>query len=363
MLAHPLAPEDYATEESFHRERTAMFANEWHFAGLASEMPHSGDYISVAPFEMPLVCRNASGELRAFQNVCAHRHCAVVGLGSGSSATMRCQYHGWEYNDEGRIAKITDGVSFKGLKAKELGLERYRLETLGDLVFVNFNAGAPSLRESIGDLSEELDHFFGNHRLLWRWVNEYPVNWKIIVENAVESYHVPMLHPGTFMDYKNEEHHDHRLHPTYTSYLDVAPMGRGITDVAFGTLTRWSAPSNRFDRAKHIHIFPHHMFEVREIYSLFSTVEPLGPKRTRLTSLGFLPRGIRMPVVNRPIQWMFGIALTTMARRIMGEDIGIWDEVQRGVANSRHTGLLSRREERVHAFQRYVADRVSSSTG
>jgi len=339
-----------------------MFQREWHFAGLASDLPRDGDYISVAPLETPVVCRNASGELRAFQNVCAHRHCAVVGLGKGSGATLRCQYHGWEYNGEGRIAEITDGVSFKGLKAKELGLQRYRLETLVELVFVNFSADAPSLRESLGDLAEELDHFFGNHRLLWRWVNEYPVNWKIIVENAVESYHVPMLHPGTFMDYKQEEHHDHRIHPTYTSYLDVAPMGRSVTDLAFGTLTRWSAPAVRFERAKHIHVFPHHLFEVREVYSLFSTVEPLGAQRTRFTSIGFLPRNIRLPIVNRPIQWMFGIALTKMARRIGGEDRGIWDEVQRGVGHSKHAGVLSRREERVHAFQRYIADRVSAAT-
>ena len=51
--------------------------------------------------------------------------------------------------------------------------------------------------------------------------------------------------------------------------------------------------------------------------------------------------------VNRPIQWAFGQTLTAMARRIMGEDIGIWNEVQRGIAASHNAGVLSRREERV----------------
>jgi phenylpropionate dioxygenase-like ring-hydroxylating dioxygenase large terminal subunit len=338
-----------------------MFEKEWHFVGLADDLSRNGDYVSASPLALPVVCRNSGGELRAFQNVCAHRHCAVVAPGKGSGKTLKCQYHGWEYGDDGRIAKLTDGVSFKGLKVKDLGLEPYRVETLGGLVFVNFDAHGASLRESLGEMASELDHFFGNHRLLWHWVNEYPVNWKIIIENAVESYHVPMLHPGTFMDYKKEEHHDHRFGPHFTSYLDVAPMGRSITDLAFGTLTRMSVASARFDRAKHIHVFPHHLFEVREIYSLFSTVEPLGPRRTRFTSFGFLPRNIRLPLINRPIQWAFGRTLTAMARRIMGEDIGIWNEVQRGIAASHHAGVLSRREERVHAFQRYVADRVSAS--
>ncbi|MGA8810534.1 MAG: aromatic ring-hydroxylating dioxygenase subunit alpha [Thermoanaerobaculia bacterium] len=359
-LEPPLSPSDYVSDDAFRREQAMVFDREWHFAGLTTQIPRAGDYLSVEAHGVPVVVRNAGGGIRAFVNICAHRHCAVVPVGAGHGDTLRCQYHGWEYGDDGKIAKITDGVSFKGIRAKEFQLEPCRLETLGSLIFVSFHAETKSLRESLGEMAAELDHFFGNHRQIWRWVSDYPVNWKIVVENAVESYHVPMIHPGTFMDYKREEHHEHTLRPAFTSYLDTAPMGTSITDRGFQAFTRMTAPKVHFERAKHIHIFPNHLIEVREVYSLFSTVEPLGPQQTRFTSLGFLPRDIKFPLLMRPLQYLFGVALTTMAKRIMGEDTGIWSEVQRGLDHSRYAGVLSRREERVYAFQRYLSDAMGT---
>ncbi len=360
-LEHPLNPRDYSSDAFFRQELSQIFDKEWHFVGLVEELASPGDYLGVEVLGMPVVCRNIGGEFNAFRNVCAHRHSCVVPLGRGHRDTLQCQYHGWEYGDEGQVAKITDGASFRGIRAKELGLGRCRIEAIGSLLFINFNAEASSLRETLGDMSEELDYFFGNHRVIWRWANEYPVNWKVIIENAVESYHVPMLHPGTFMDYKKEEHHDHRLEPAFSSYLDIAPMGSSLIEAAFRTLTSLTSKTVHFERAKHVHVFPNHLFELREVYSLFSVVEPLGPERTRLVSMGFLPRDIRLPVINRPIQQAFRVALTRMARKIMNEDVGIWSEVHRGLRHSDQRGVLSSREERVYAFQRYVVDRVQGA--
>ena len=356
-----LRPQDYASQEFFELEQTKIFPRTWHFAGLTDDVANADDYYATDVMGVPIVLRNVGGELRAFKNVCLHRQCRIVAPGSGHRETLRCGYHGWEYGDEGEIAKIPDGKSFKGLHAKDMRLGRYPVDKLGSLVFVNLDPGAQSLRDAIGELAAEMDHFFGNHRPIWKWVTEYPVNWKIIVENAVESYHVPVMHPSTFMDYKKEEHHDHKLHPAFTSYLDIAPMGSSLTERALRTLTSMTARTVHFERAKHTHIFPNHLFDYREICSLYSFVEPLGPKRTRFVSVGLLPRDIRNPLITRPIQELFRIALTRMARKIMGEDVGIWNAVQRGVEHSDQVGVLSCREERVFAFQRYVADGVAGS--
>jgi len=349
-----LGPQDYASEAFFERERTRMFPGGWQFAGFSGDLARPDDYYATEIAGAPVVIRNVGGELRAFRNICLHRQCRIVGPGRGHRETLRCGYHGWEYGDEGEIAKIPDGRSFKGLHAKDMRLGRYPVETLGTLVFVNLDPSARGLRDSIGELAAELDHFYGNHRVAWKWVLEYPVNWKIIVENAVESYHVPVMHPSTFMDYKKEEYHDHRLEPAYTSYLDVAPMGSSLTERALRTLTSMTAREVRFERAKHTHIFPNHLFDYREICSFYTFVEPLGPKRTRLVSAGLLPNEIKSPLIMRPIQEMFRIALTRMVRKIMSEDVGVWNDVQRGVESSDQAGVLSCREERVYAFQQYV---------
>ena len=353
-----LRPADYSTDEFYRGEQSGVFASAWQFAGVKHQLAKHGDYISADVGGAPVVVKNVGGELRAFENVCLHRQCRIVPPGAGHGETLRCSYHAWEYGDEGEIARLPDGRSFKGFRAKGLALPRLAVETLGALVFVNRSESPDGLRESLGDLAAELDHFYGNHRVAWSWVTEYPVNWKIIVENAVESYHVPALHPSTFMDYKKEEHHDHRLAPAFTSYLDIEPMGNSLTERALRTLTALTVPQVRFERAKHVHIFPNHLFDYREICSLYSSVEPLAAQRTRLTSIGFLPIGIRMPIITRPIQEMFRIALTRMAGKIMREDVGIWTEVQRGVEHGHNDGVLSCREERIFAFQNYVAGKV-----
>lgn len=357
-LEPQLVPSDYTSDASFDAERSAIFEQQWHFVGLTGDLSSPDDYIAADVLGVPVVCRNIGGELRAFQNVCVHRHSRIVPAGAGHRRQLRCQYHGWEYGDEGQVAKIPDGKSFKGIRTAGLCLQRYRVERLGSLVFVNLSATAPGLRESLDDLTAELDYFFGDHYRIWHWINEYPVNWKVIVENAVESYHVPMLHPSTFMDYKKEEHHEHRLHPAFTSYLDTAPMGNSVIETGFRSFTALTAKTIHFERAKHIHVFPNHLFEVREVYSLFSTLEPLAAGRTRLVSMGFLPRDIKFPFVNRPIQRLFGRTLTHMIRKIAGEDVGIWSEVQQGLRHSSHTGILGSREERVYAFQQHLAERL-----
>jgi phenylpropionate dioxygenase-like ring-hydroxylating dioxygenase large terminal subunit len=356
-----LQPADYASESFFALEQARIFPHAWCFAGLDHDVARPGDYYATEIRGVPVVIKNTGGELRAFRNVCLHRQSRIVPLGCGHADTLRCGYHGWEYGEEGQLAKIPDGASFKGLHARDWKLDRFRVERLGSLMFVNLNADAPSLRGTIGDLADEIDYFFGDHKAIWRWTTEYPVNWKIIVENAVESYHVPVMHPSTFMDYKKEEYHDHQLHPAYTSYLDVAPMGSSLVERALRAMTSLTAKNIHFERAKHTHIFPNHLFDYREICSLYSSVEPLGPQRTRLVSIGLLPRRVKNPVLVRPIQSLFRVALTRMARKIMGEDVGIWNEVQRGVEQSAGPGVLSCREERVFAFQRYLADCVGAA--
>jgi choline monooxygenase len=361
QLPHLLSPGAYCSPDFFSREQRAVFADAWHFAGLTQDLSRPGDYFASEVSGIPLVLRNVDGELRAFKNVCLHRHSRIVAPGRGSGETLRCQYHGWEYGEDGHIAKITDGKSFKGIRTKDWCLTQYRVDTLGSLIFVNFGSGAANFRDSVGDLGEELDHFFGDHSVVWRSVTEYPVNWKVIVENAVESYHVPMLHPGTFKDYREEEFHDHKLAPAYTSYLDTAPMERSIVELGLGALTSLLTPNARFPRAKHVNIFPHHLFYFLELYSIFSTAEPLGPERTRFTSIGFLPRHIRFPLMNRPIQQFFRVVLIRTLRRIMREDMGIWREVQHGIRQSDTKGVLSCREERVHALQQYVAEAMAKA--
>jgi phenylpropionate dioxygenase-like ring-hydroxylating dioxygenase large terminal subunit len=359
-LDHVLKPSSYG-DPGFHaRERRAIFARAWHYAGPRASLATDGAWLARDVHDVPVVLWNAEGRLRAFRNVCAHRHSQVAATGCGRAERLRCPYHGWEYDASGRVARIPDGASFRGLRDPG-GLAPLAVETLGGMAFVNLDPEAESLRESLGPFADEIERHFGRHRLVWTWVTEHDVDWKVIAENAVESYHVPTTHPATFQDYRPSEWHDHRLEKRYTRYQDRKPWSGRWVDRGLQLAARALLPDGAASRFTQAHVFPGHLFYYNELFSTFVALEPLGPTRTRHVQLGFVPRGLRAAPWARPLQALFWRAMVLGVRRVMREDMRIWRGVQRGLSASPHAGVLSCREERVHAFQAWVAEAVRAA--
>lgn len=358
-----LKPESYSSQAFWSAEVSGLFRKSWQYAGLASAVANEGDYLACDVAGIPVVIRNAGGKLVAFKNVCAHRHSMLVRPGCGHSATLKCMYHGWEYGEEGRVSKIPDGKSFKGIKAADYCLEKFRIDRIGPLLFVNCSGGSDTLRESLGELAAELDRHFGSHELVWRWVTEHRSNWKIIEENAVESYHVPNAHPSTYVNYKNEALHDHRLEPAYTRYADIEPWGNSLVERGFRLLSRLLIPRPDYERFKHTHIFPNSLLYYNELFSSWAVLQPLSPERSRYEILGFVPTQVRGGWLGRVALRLVVRVLIRQIRKILLEDMEIWPYIHRGLANSQFDGVLACREERVHAFQKYVAEGIREKPG
>jgi phenylpropionate dioxygenase-like ring-hydroxylating dioxygenase large terminal subunit len=356
-LEHLLSPEDYGSQEFFERERAYVFGKAWQYVGLQTDLARDGDYISTDCAGVPVVVWNVGGTLRAYKNVCAHRHSIIVAPGKGNAPRLKCLYHGWEYGSEGKLTKITDGASFRGLRAADLCLRTYRVSGLGPMVFVNLTEGTPSLREMLGDLALEFDDYFGDHRLVDVWETRHAINWKIIEENAVESYHVPYAHPTTFGNFYPEERHEHRLEPGLTRYADTLCWGQvgGLQDRAVRYLTAAMVNRPTFQKFIHVHLFPNYLLYYSELISTFQIVRPLGPQRSAYIVLFFVPNRLRYGVVSRALQQITTRRIIAQLRKILLEDMELWALVQKGLNSSHHKGQLSCREERVYAFQRYIA--------
>jgi nitrite reductase/ring-hydroxylating ferredoxin subunit len=142
--------------------------------------------------------RRAAGEIRCYLNVCSHRHCLLTDRARGHADRIVCQYHGWEYAADGKVAKVPDGGCFKPFDRENARLQTFPVETCGDLVFVRLAARGPSLREHLGEGHDRVAAAFATpYGCNWRYAADFACNWKIPVENTVETYHLPLVHPTT----------------------------------------------------------------------------------------------------------------------------------------------------------------------
>ncbi len=188
------------------REQQAIFERSWQLAGHVADVAEAGSYLTArAGAESVLVIRGEDGELRAFRNVCRHRATRLrEGRGTCGKA-LRCPYHGWTYRTDGRLIGVPEGRGFPGLKKADLPLLPARVEVFSGLVFVNLDADAAPLRDSLDGLEARLAPY-GLERLerFTESTSRQPANWKIVADNYLEGYHVPIAHPGLMrlLDYQ-----------------------------------------------------------------------------------------------------------------------------------------------------------------
>jgi choline monooxygenase len=229
------------------------------------------------------------------------------------------------------------------------------------MVFVNLTPEGPAVRDYLGPLAAEIEAHFCTHEPFVTQDTVHDANWKIAIENAVESYHVPLVHPNTFGDYLAEELHDHRLGANYSSYQGKAPpRPRTMRDRLFSASMHLLYRQPVSWEYMHTHVFPTYCISYGGHSCELMTVEPLGPTRSRRVAVAFMPRDIRRWPVAKVLSAAYKRGVNRFSEKLLREDSGVWESVQRGVETTSHPGVLSAREERVYHFQKYVAEKVST---
>jgi choline monooxygenase len=206
LEAETLPPDCYTDEAFYKREVETIFLKVWNFIGRADRVPNAGDYFAFEFVGVPVVVvRGRDGQVRAFANSCRHRGAKVM-QGEGKCTVMSCPYHAWTYAiDDGRLIGAMEMDETEGFAKKDFGLLPLRLELWGGFMFLNFDKDAAPLSEWLGDLPEVLAAYKLEEMVTTRRV-EYDLdcNWKVYVENAMESYHVPTVHQQTLQKQKRD---------------------------------------------------------------------------------------------------------------------------------------------------------------
>ena len=220
---HPqlLAADCYRSEAHFNIERERLFDDAWHFIGTTHEWPEEGSYTTTQLLGQPIITWKQSGEYRTFLNVCPHRYATLTDQPAGQCDRLVCQYHGWEFDESGDTRKIPDAVNFKPLAKGMLGLTAFLTEVVGNLVFVNLSASPSSIEDFFGEQLDYVKEFFGGPRTsLFRTDQSHDANWKIVVENSLESYHVSMVHANTFGTMAKTEACTHEIYDDGSKFVE-----------------------------------------------------------------------------------------------------------------------------------------------
>lgn len=185
----------YSGEDAFRADRAQILRRSWQFIGHETMWAAPGDYLAEAVGGAPVVViRNEQGALAAFHNLCRHRAGALTPDGSGHCGeALVCRYHGWRYALDGRLRAATDFGAAANFDPRQFSLYPVQVQTWQGLVFVNLDLAAAPLDELTAPLARcgTLPAF----PLIERRSHTLACNWKTYVENYLEGYHLPMVHP------------------------------------------------------------------------------------------------------------------------------------------------------------------------
>jgi choline monooxygenase len=366
----------YTDPSIFAEEREKIFARTWQVVGHTSQVADPGDYFTVDLVGEPLVVvRGMDGRLRGFYNVCRHR-AGPAAEGCGTRKLFRCGYHGWTYDLDGSLIHATEMEEAEGFHPEEFALLPVRTEAWFNLVFVNLDPEARPLDESIGELPKQAEKFpFAAMSLFERRTYEMKCNWKTYVDNYLEGYHLPSVHPGLNreLDYNAYVVEPHlpdlggkgKADP---SREEANPAKRGrtgyvrqfspIRGVQPGDATARRYPQTRPDlTTDYFWVFPNWMLNCYPDNVSLNIVLPVEPERTLAIFEWYLPeKDHAAPAAKESVEFSDQIQL---------EDVAICEAVQKNLRSRSYTrGRFSVKQEKgVHAFHRMYADMMVRSPG
>ncbi|MDG2276564.1 MAG: aromatic ring-hydroxylating dioxygenase subunit alpha [Pseudomonadales bacterium] len=179
------------------REWASLWRSNWLVAGLVSDVADAGDYFVLdMAREQILVTRTSAGEVQGFFNVCQHRGNRLMTSERGRVANFRCAYHAWTYSIDGDLTAVPYKERFSDGVPCERALKKVRTDTWNGIVFINMDDKAEPLLAFLGSVVEHLAPYrFDQMTLVEDQTVHLECNWKAVVDNFSELYHVDFLHP------------------------------------------------------------------------------------------------------------------------------------------------------------------------
>ena len=345
----------YTSDAFLERELEEVFAREWFCAGRASALPASGDYLTLELAGRPImVMRGRDGVLRAQSNVCLHRMSTLL-EGRGNCSTIVCPYHAWTYASDGRLRGAPAMQGNEGFCKEGLRLPQLRCEEWLGWIMVSLDPQARPVSERLVDVESLVgDYAMEDYEETFVETHVWDTNWKVLAENFMESYHLPVCHRGTIGGLSRLD--EMICPPGLPAFNHHTILKDDRLQIALAHPDNTRMQGERRRTTYLLAIYPSLMITLTPGYFWYLSLHPDGVGRVRiLFGGGMAPEYVNDPDARRH----FG-ELKTLLDRVNVEDRGCTEKVYRGLCSSLAApGPLSHLERPNYDFARYLASRVA----
>ncbi len=319
----------YGDPSLWPAERAGIFAKGWQFltheSVVAAPRTYAADVLAGYPV---IVVRGEDDVLRGFHNVCRHRAGPLTRDTEGTcDGTLTCQYHGWRFTLDGRLRSARDFGAAADFDPRDYSLFPVRVEVWRGLVFVGIADDLPELSTQMAPLDVRLGGAdWSSLHLALKRQHSLDCNWKTYVENYLEGYHIPAMHPSLDAEIVSA---DYRATIEGRVVLHDAPPRNG--DAVVQGLWGW--------------VWPNIGLNVYARGLMIERMSPVGPHTTRLDYFYLTPDGETVSPDT-----------LILSDQVTAEDKWITEKVQENLnAGIYDTGRLSpRHETALNAFQSWV---------
>jgi phenylpropionate dioxygenase-like ring-hydroxylating dioxygenase large terminal subunit len=359
-IAHALPAWVYNNAHLTRLELDRIVLPSWQIACHVNSIQNSGDFVTLdIGTESVFVMRDRDGRINAFHNVCRHRGARIVDGSGNCPQVITCPYHGWSYRQDGALIGMPMRESFPGLDRSAHGLRPVRTDVMLGFVFVCLAGDPPSVKSMWGDLAREFEPYRLEEMVPLGPISAevWNVDWKIAMDNYLESYHVPIGHPGL----------NRMFTPDYDDQASRPGIARGLSWMRDQPSSRWSErmyqsmigsvathlPENLRSCWRFYSVLPNLGIDVFPDQMDFFQVLPLSPGKCTIRGGVFgLPDSRREMRVARMLSGRIN-------NQVNNEDRWLCGRVQRGLeSKSYQPGPLSQIEKWMLEFHNLLRERI-----
>ncbi len=355
--ARAMPPSVYTSDDFLKRELQQIFAKDWFCVGRASALDKPGDYVTLELADQPIiVLRDSAGELKAMSNVCRHRMSTLL-EGQGNTKSIVCPYHAWTYNLDGSLRGAPAMTLNEGFCKSDYKLPDVRCQEWLGWAFVTLNPNAPEVADQLSKVEDLVgDYDMSNYTQTFFETHVWDTNWKVLAENFMESYHLPVCHAGTIGGLSKLEEMICPPGEDAFNYHTILKDESLRIAMAHPSNTRMEGDRRRTTYL--LAIYPSLLITLTPGYFWYLTLHPEGVGKVRIGFGG----GMSNDYSDDPDAQENFNQLKTLLDEVNVEDKGCTEKVYKGLSSDGATpGHLSHLERPNYDFAHYINKRIQSA--